>query len=132
MRFLIKVTMPVEAGNAFVRDPNFSKRMEGLLGDIKPEAAYFAVEGGQRAMYLIVQMAEVSQLPSVAEPFWLSLNASVEFIPLMDRADMAKATPSIIQAAKKYPGGDGAPARAGRSTGRAPETAGRSTSRSWS
>ena len=26
MRFLVKATIPVEAGNALVRDPNFSKR----------------------------------------------------------------------------------------------------------
>ena len=130
MRFLVKATIPVEAGNALVRDPNFSKRMESLMGDIKPEAAYFAVEGGQRAMYLIVQMAEASQLPSLAEPLWLSLEATVEFIPLMNQADMAKATPSIVQAAKKYPAGDGAPG-AGRSA-RAREAAGRGTSRAWS
>ena len=110
MRFLVKVTIPVEAGNALVSDPNFSKRMESILGDIKPERAYFALEGGQRTIYLIVNAAEASQTPAIAEPLWLSLKASVEFIPVMDQADMAKATPAIMQAAKKY-GRDSSPAR---------------------
>ena len=132
MRFLAKATIPVEAGNALVRDPNFSKRMESLLADIKPEAAYFAAEGGQRVMYLIVQMADASQFPSLAEPLWLSLKANVEFIPLMNQADMAKATPSIIQAAKKYPAGDEAAAAGAGRPARARETAGRGASRTWS
>jgi hypothetical protein len=103
MRFLVKATIPVEAGNALVRDPSFRQRLEGILGDIKPEGAYFAAAGGQRTVYLVVNMDSVHQLPAIAEPLWLSLHANVEFIPVMDQADMAKATPSIEQAVKKYP-----------------------------
>ena len=110
MRFLVKATIPTEAGNELVRDPQFSKRLEGLLSDIRPEAAYFAVEGGQRTIYLIANFKENSQLPSIAEPLWLSLKARVEFIPVMDQADMTKATPSIAQAAKAY-GGNSSPAK---------------------
>ena len=110
MRFLVKVTIPVEAGNALVRDPNFSTRMDEILGEIKPEKAYFAVEGGQRTIYLIVKVAEASQTPAIAEPFWLSMQAHVELTPIMDQADMAKATPAIMQAAKKH-GRDVSPAQ---------------------
>ena len=110
MRFLVKATIPVEAGNALVQDPNFGKRLESIIGDLKPETVYFAAEGGQRTIYLIVNVADVSQTPAIAEPLWLSLSADVEFIPVMDQADMAKATPSIVQAAKKY-GQNGALAR---------------------
>ncbi len=102
MRFLVKASMPVEAGNALVRDPNFAKRLEDILGAIKPEAAYFAAEGGQRTVYLVVQIAESHQLPAIAEPLWLSLKANVDFIPAMDQAEMAKAQPSIEQAGKKF------------------------------
>ena len=102
MRLLVKATMPVDAGNALVRDPNFSKRMESILAAIKPEATYFAVADGQRTIYLIVRVTDGSQLPAIAEPLWLSLKADVECIPLMDQADMAKATPAIQQAAKTF------------------------------
>ena len=102
MRFLVKATIPVEAGNELVQDPQFGNRLERLLGDLKPEAAYFAIADGQRTMYLIVNVAEAFQTPAILEPLWLDFRADVEFVPVMTKADMAKATPSIMQAAKKY------------------------------
>ena len=104
MRFLVKATIPVEAGNEFVQDPQFGSRLEQLVGDLKPEAAYFAIQGGQRTMYFIIDVADASQTPAIAEPLWLGFRADVEFIPVMTKADMAKATPAIMQAAKKYGG----------------------------
>ena len=108
MRFLVKATMPVEAGNALVQDPNFGKRLESIVTDLKPETVYFAVADGQRAIYLIVNAADASQTPAIAEPLWLSFNADVEITPIMTQADMTNAAPLIAQAAKKY-GRNGAP-----------------------
>jgi uncharacterized protein DUF3303 len=102
MRFLVKATIPVETGNALVRDPKFSERMREVLEDIKPEAAYFTVDGGQRTLYLVVDLADASRIPAVAEPLWLSWEASVEFIPAMSEKDFAKAAQHIERAAKKY------------------------------
>jgi hypothetical protein len=104
VRFLVKASMPVEAGNALVRDPSFGKRIEGILGDVKPEAVYFTVQGGQRTVYLVANVDGAHQLPAIAEPLWLSLNADVEFLPIMEQADLQRAAPVIEQMAKKYPG----------------------------
>ncbi len=102
MRFLVKATMPVEAGNAFVRDPNFEKLTEEILAEVKPEAVYFALEGGQRTLYFVVNVGETHQIPGIAEPLWLSLKASVEFIPALDQAEFARAVPAIQRAASKF------------------------------
>ena len=102
MRFFAKATIPVEAGNALVKDPNFGKRMNRIISDIKPEAVYFALEGGQRTIYFVINITENSQLPAVAEPLWLSLKAGVEFIPIMDQSDMTEAIPAIQEAARSY------------------------------
>ena len=51
MRFLVRATIPVEAGNALVGDPNFGKVMEDILSDLKPEAVYYCAEQGQRTIY---------------------------------------------------------------------------------
>ena len=110
MRFLVKATIPVDAGNALVRDPNFGKRLEEIIQDVKPEAVYFAAEGGQRTVYFIANVADASQTPAIAEPLWLSFSADVEFTPLMNQADMAKAAPAIARAAQKYGSRAGAPA----------------------
>ena len=124
MRFLVKATIPVEAGNALVQDPQFGGRLGQLMGDLKPETVYFAIEGGQRTMYFIVNVADASQTPAIAEPLWLTCRADVTFIPVMTQADMARATPSIAQAAKKYGAAGGAPAAAPRQR-RVRDTAGR-------
>ena len=124
MRFLVKATIPVEAGNALVQDPQFGSRLERLLGDLKPETAYFAIAGGQRTMYFIVNVAEASQTPAIAEPLWLDFQADVELIPVMTKADMAKATPAILQAAKKY-GAAGGRSPVGTRQRHVRETAGR-------
>lgn len=102
MRFLVQATIPVEAGNALVRDPNFSKRLDAVLASIKPEAAYFAVHCGQRTMFLIVDIKDAAHSPAIAEPLWLAFHADVKLTLLMDQADMAKATPAIQQAVKQF------------------------------
>jgi hypothetical protein len=102
MRFLVKATLPVEAGNALVRDPNFGQRIQDILGDIRPEAVYFAAADGQRTVYAVVNLQDTHEIPRIAEPFWLALKANVEIIPAMAQDDFAQAAPLIEQAAKKY------------------------------
>ena len=102
MRFLVKATIPVEAGNTLIRDPKFSKRMEDIIQDIKPEAVYFAVEGGQRTIYFIKKLPDSSGIPAIVEPLFLALKANVELIPVMSEKEFSKAGSQIERAAKKY------------------------------
>ncbi len=100
MRMLIKVSMPVEAGNVAAR--NGFQDLESILHELKPEAAYFYADKGQRTALLIVDLPEASRIPAIAEPFFLAFNATVEFHPVMVREDLRKAGPDIERAAKKY------------------------------
>lgn len=100
MRFLMKVTMPVEAGNAAAK--NGFKALQEILAEIKPEAAYFYADGGNRTGILIVNMSDASQIPALAEPFFHSMKASVEVHPVMLPEDLQKAGPAIEAAVKKY------------------------------
>src|ERR1022692_97689 len=74
MRFLFKVSMPVEAGNVAAKS-GFSA-IQSILAQQKPEAAYFVTEGGKRTAILIIHMDDLSQLPAIAEPWFLALNRS--------------------------------------------------------
>ena len=49
MRCLLKISIPVEVGNARVKDDTLPKIIQSILQDQKPEAAYFAktMESGQ-------------------------------------------------------------------------------------
>lgn len=101
MRFLYKISFPVEAGNAAAKKDGF-KAIQSILEAQKPEAAYFAAEKGLRTCFMIVNMEDASQIPAIAEPWFLALNASIEVSPVMIPADLAKAAPAIAEAVKTY------------------------------
>lgn len=100
MRFVLKVNFPVETFNAAVRDGSAGKKLNQILDDIKPEAAYFWADEGKRGGFLIVQLKEASQIPSVAEPWMLHFDASIELRPCMTPEDLASA--GLDSLAKKY------------------------------
>ena len=102
MRFLIKVSIPVEAGNAAAKAGKLGATIQSILADLKPEAVYFTDDNGQRTGFLFIEMQDASQIPAVAEPWFLAFNASVEIHPVMVPDDLAKAGGSIEAAVKKY------------------------------
>ena len=102
MRVLLKVEFPVEAGNAAIKAGSLAKTVQSILEEQKPEAAYFLASNGMRAGLLIIDLKDPSQIPALAEPWFLAFNATVELQPVMTPADLAKAGPAIEQAVKKY------------------------------
>ena len=102
MRCLMKVTIPVAEGNAAIADGSLGSTISSILTDLKPEAAYFTEENGARTAFLIVNMENSSQLPAMAEPFFLAFSAKVEVSPAMTLEDLKNAGPGIESAVKKY------------------------------
>src|SRR5215212_7125692 len=95
MRFLMRVSIPVEAGNAAARNGSLGTTIQSILADLKPEAAYFTDWAGVRTGFIVFDMQDVSQIPAVAEPWFLAFNAEIEIHPTMTPADLAKAGPGI-------------------------------------
>jgi hypothetical protein len=102
MRMLLKVNIPTDAGNEAIKTGVLQTRLKQILDDLRPEAAYFAEEDGQRTGYIFFDMAEPSELPKVAEPFFLAFNARLTVRPAMNLDDLAKAGPAIQQAVVTY------------------------------
>ena len=76
--------------------------VESSIADLKPEAVYFTDDNGQRTAFIFLDMQDASQIPAIAEPWFLAFNAQVEIHPVMVPDDLMKAGPAIEQAVKKY------------------------------
>ncbi len=90
MRMLITVTIPAAAGNAAIKSGALQRVMTEALERIKPEAAYFTTRDGCRTAFLVADMKDPSQMPWIAEPFFMNLDAAVQFTPVMNAEDLRR------------------------------------------
>jgi hypothetical protein len=100
---LLRVSIPVEAGNAAAKAGTLGSTVERILADLKPEAAYFfADDSGQRSGSIVFDMNDTSQIPAIAEPWFLAFNAKVSLRPIMNPQDLAAGGPSIAKAVQQF------------------------------
>ncbi|HKS96368.1 MAG TPA: hypothetical protein VJV74_09570 [Terriglobia bacterium] len=84
------MTFDVEAGNRAISENKLPQLFSQLTEQLKPEAAYFCPDHGKRTAMFFVDMKDSSQLSGIAEPFFMTLNATVEFVPVMNSDDLQK------------------------------------------
>ncbi|MFF7632861.1 hypothetical protein ACFZB9_06865 [Kitasatospora sp. NPDC008050] len=80
--------MDTEKANKAITGKTLAHTMKSVLERIKPEAAYFGAKDGQRTAFIVFDLKEASDIPSVAEPFFQDLGAKVAFIPVMNFDDV--------------------------------------------
>lgn len=103
MRMMMQMSIPVEAGNQAARTDAFGPAFKKMLDAMKPEAAYFTTTAsGERGGFIIFDLSDVSQIPAIAEPFFLAFNAKLTFSPVMNAQDLANAGPGIQKAVKEH------------------------------
>ncbi|MCA1719440.1 MAG: hypothetical protein LC781_22325 [Actinobacteria bacterium] len=102
MRFMLTFRISPEKGNALARDGNLRPTVQAIVEEINPEAAYFTPIEGARGGYLVLNMDDASQIPAIAEPLFIGLDATVQIHPVMTAEDLERATPAIEQAAQRY------------------------------
>ena len=59
MRFLVKVNIPVEAGNEAAKAGKLGTTIQSIVADLKPEAVYFTDDNGQRTAFLFLVLRNV-------------------------------------------------------------------------
>lgn len=91
MRILMIVQFDTEMFNAAAKDGSVGAKMHRILDSLKPESAYFIEIGGVRTGVMVVNMESASQIPSAAEPWFLTFNAKVTMHPAMTPADLGAA-----------------------------------------
>jgi len=90
MRMLMNIKIPHQSFNAAVKDGSVGAKLSRILEAIKPEAAYFTEQDGQRGAVLIVDLPDASKIPVLAEPWFLTFQADVEFRIAMTPDDLKR------------------------------------------
>lgn len=91
MRMLVHVEFPLEPFNTMVRNGTAGQKIQKILETIKPEAAYFTEFDGKRGGTLVVNVNNASDVPALAEPFFLTFNAEIRVRIAMTPEDLGKA-----------------------------------------
>ncbi|MER5382374.1 DUF3303 family protein [Streptomyces sp. NPDC002688] len=90
MRVMLRATMDTEKANEVIRSGKLQQLMQETMEQLKPEAAYFTTHDGNRACFLVFDLQDSSQLPVIAEPFFMSLGARIDISPVMNAEDLQK------------------------------------------
>ncbi|PYS63491.1 MAG: panthothenate synthetase [Acidobacteria bacterium] len=100
MRMVLTVVIPHEPFNSAVRNGTAGDTLKKILDDTKPEAVYFTEQDGHRGAILAINVDDSSQIPSLAEPWFLHFNADCKFRIAMTPEDLEKA--GLAEIAKKW------------------------------
>jgi hypothetical protein len=79
-----------------------AKTIGSILAEQKPEAVYFTEIDGVRTGIMIIDIPTASDIPRIAESWFLAFDATIGFDPTMVPEDLEMAGSSIAAAAKAY------------------------------
>lgn len=98
---LVNIILPIEPFNSLVRSGKAGEILGRIIEDIQPESIYFSEQEGCRGAFMVVEIKDASEIPAVAEPWFLNFEASCEFRIAMTPDDLMKADLAKL-AAKWY------------------------------
>ncbi|MFG2502380.1 hypothetical protein ACGFSB_29735 [Streptomyces sp. NPDC048441] len=90
MRVMLRAHLDTQVSNEAIKNGTLAKLMQGVVERLKPEAAYFGPSEGGRCATFVFDMQDSSEMPGIAEPFFLDLGARIEINPVMDGEGLAK------------------------------------------
>jgi hypothetical protein len=92
MKFVVQLTMPNEPFNSYIKEGTAGSKIGRVMEETKPESAYFtATPDGTRGGILIYNLENASEIPAMAEPWFIQFNAKLQFTPCMTPEDLGKA-----------------------------------------
>ena len=90
MRMMMKVQIDTQAGSKAIADGSLAQVMQETMSRLRPEAAYFGPEDGVRTAFIIFDLQDTSELPSISEPLFNKFNANILLFPVMNQEDLQK------------------------------------------
>ncbi|HZZ64950.1 MAG TPA: hypothetical protein VFE17_05610 [Candidatus Baltobacteraceae bacterium] len=64
--------------------------MAETMKRLNPETAFFLAHDGKRSANFVFDLKDPSDIPSIAEPWFMEMNAAVEFFPCMNAEDVRR------------------------------------------
>lgn len=97
---IVNVAFPIEPFNSMVINGTAGEMMGRIMDDLKPESMYFTELDGNRGAVMVLDVADASEIPSIAEPWFLLFEALCEFKIAMSPDDLMKA--NLSELGKKW------------------------------
>lgn len=91
MRMMMRLTIPVGKGNQAIASGAWDQTLDHIIETLKPEAAYFHLDGGRRAAMFIYEAEQAAEMAVINEPIFQALDASIDQQPVLTAADLGKA-----------------------------------------
>jgi hypothetical protein len=88
MRTLVRFSLDTAAANSAIKSGALDKLIGSTMQQLQPEAAYFFADGGKRTASFVFDLKSSADIPSIAEPWFMAVNAGVQFIPVMNADDV--------------------------------------------
>jgi len=90
MRMMLKILIPTESGNDAVKDGSLAKLFEAAIAKLKPEASYFVAQDGVRSAMFFFDLKDISDIPAIVEPFFMTSGAEIELVPAMNADELKR------------------------------------------
>ena len=100
MRMIMLVQFPAEPFNTLARKGSLAAKMKKILDALKPESIYFSEREGHRGAIAVVDVEGATDIPRLAEPWFLGFDATVEFRIAMTPEELGQA--NLTALAKKW------------------------------
>ena len=88
MRMLMNVVIPAEPFNTLMRNGTVGHTIGRILETMQPETCYFTEHEGERGATIVVNVDKASQIPALAEPWYLAFEAECRFRIAMTPEDL--------------------------------------------
>ena len=81
MRLIFRFSIPVQKGNEAVSDGTLPLALRSLVEKVRPEAAYFHLDNGDRAGTIVFEATDQMQIAEINEPLFVQLGAKIDIQP---------------------------------------------------
>jgi hypothetical protein len=86
---MMQIECDLAAGNAAVKSGRMGEILRGTMEKVHAECGYFTAVNGCRGGYIVFDLKDASDIPSICEPFFTELGAKVTLTPVMTPEDVA-------------------------------------------